>query len=99
MRIETPHRELVLKAISRVQVERPTPPIAALTPPWESIAAMRVETSSLSADSPVFAIYPSRLIGIFEEATAYARVSFTAGPAGLRGRARTQPAHPARFCL
>ncbi len=79
MRIETPHRELLLKASSRVKVERPSPPISALTPPWESIAALSAETGSMQADSPVFAIYPSRIVGMFDEATAYARKSFTPG--------------------
>jgi transglutaminase-like putative cysteine protease len=76
MRIETPHRELSIKSISRVKVERPAAPIAALTPPWEAISALAVETGSLSADSPVFAIYPSRLVGLFAGATTYARESF-----------------------
>lgn len=79
MRIETPHRELLLKASSRVKVERPSPPISALTPPWELIAALSAETGSMQADSPVFAIYPSRIVGMFDEATAYARKSFTPG--------------------
>ena len=76
MHIETPHQELVVRAASRVRVERPQPPAAALTPRWEVIAALAAETSSLSADSPVFAIYPSRTVQLFDEATVYARESF-----------------------
>ena len=77
MRIETPHRELTVVAKSRVKVERPAAPIAALTPPWEEVAALAAETSSLAPDSPAFALYPSRRIALFEGATAYARQSFT----------------------
>ena len=79
MRIETSHRELVIKSISRVNVERPATPIAALTPPWEAIALSVVESGSLAPDSPVFAIYPSRMVGVFAAATAYTRESFTPG--------------------
>ena len=79
MRIDTQHRELTIVARSRVKVERPAAPIAALTPPWEAIAALAAETGSLAATSPAFAIYPSRMIEIFEDATAYARKSFAAG--------------------
>jgi transglutaminase-like putative cysteine protease len=76
IRIETPHRELVIKAISRVQVERPAPPLAALTPPWESVAELAAETGSLGPDSPAFGIYPSRLAPLFDAAANYARESF-----------------------
>ena len=79
IRIETPHRELVIKAISRVQVERPAPPLAALTPPWESVAELAAETGSLGPDSPAFAIYPSRLAPLFDAAASYARESFWPG--------------------
>jgi transglutaminase-like putative cysteine protease len=76
MRIETPHRDLAIKSVSRVEVERAAPPIGALTPPWEEIASLAAETGSLSADSPAFAIYPSRMVVLFDGATDYARESF-----------------------
>ena len=76
LRIETPHRELTIHSRSRVVVERPSPPIAALTPAWEDIAALAVATASLDADSPASAIYPSRLAPLFAAATDYARSSF-----------------------
>lgn len=74
--IETPHRELTLHSRARVVVERPTPPLAALTPAWEDVAALAASTASLEADSPAAAIYPSRLAPLFAAATDYARVSF-----------------------
>jgi transglutaminase-like putative cysteine protease len=77
IRIEAPHRELVVKATSRVQVERPSPPLAALTPAWEDVAAEADATASLGPDSPAYAIYPSRLVDLYEPATRYAAASFT----------------------
>lgn len=79
MRIETPHRELLIESRARIVVEQPAPPLAALTPPWQEVAALAAATSSLAADSPAFAIYPSRLVPLFEPATAYARESFKPG--------------------
>jgi len=79
MRIETPHRELRIKATSRIEVERPTRHLPALTPPWEDVVALAAGTSSLAPDSPVFAIYPSRMVHLFDAATVYARESFTPG--------------------
>jgi transglutaminase-like putative cysteine protease len=76
MRIETPHTELSLKSKFRVSVERPAPPDPATTPPWEEMAALAAATQSLNPDSPAFALYPSRLIALFPDATAYARASF-----------------------
>jgi transglutaminase-like putative cysteine protease len=76
--IETPHRDLVITARSRVKVERSAPPLAALTPPWETVVELAAETGSLRSDSPAFAIYPSRGIALFSGATSYARESFSA---------------------
>ncbi|MGD0642331.1 MAG: transglutaminase family protein [Roseiarcus sp.] len=76
MRIETPHRELVIESRARIVVEQPAAPIAALTPPWEDVAALAAATGSLAPGSPAFAIYPSRLVQLFEPATSYARESF-----------------------
>ena len=77
MRIETPHREMSIKSISRVEIARAAPPIAALTPSWEEVAAEAVDTESLAPDSPAFALYSSRLVSLFPAAAAYARESFS----------------------
>jgi transglutaminase-like putative cysteine protease len=81
MRIETPHIELVIKATSRVAVDRGLPPLAAATPPWEIVATEAAESASVETDSPALAIFPSRLVALFEPATTYARQSFTPGRA------------------
>jgi transglutaminase-like putative cysteine protease len=79
IRIEGSHDELSIKAISRVAVSRAAPPIAALTPEWETIAELAADSGSVEADSPVFAIYPSRNVHIFDAATEYAQKSFPPG--------------------
>lgn len=81
MRIETPHVELVVKATSRVAVDRGPPPPPATTPPWEIVAEEAAENPSVEPNSPALAIFPSRLVELFEPATAYARESFTPGRA------------------
>jgi transglutaminase-like putative cysteine protease len=78
MRIETPHRELVIKASSKVVVNRPPPPAPGLTPSWETVARDATASASLASDSPAFALYPSRLVKIFRGATQYALESFAA---------------------
>jgi transglutaminase-like putative cysteine protease len=79
MRIETPHREMSIKSMSRVEVARAAPPIAALTPPWESVVALAAASESVAPDSPALALYPSRMVSLFPAATAYARECFAAG--------------------
>jgi len=79
IRIEQPHQELSIKASSRVEVVRAAVPIAALTPAWETIVALAAEAGSLDTESPVFAIYPSRMVHLFDKATEYARKSFPPG--------------------
>jgi transglutaminase-like putative cysteine protease len=76
MRIETAHRVLTISSRAEVEVHRPAPPAAGLTPDWETIARDASTSASLSANSPAFALYASRLVGIFAAATEYARESF-----------------------
>ena len=99
MRIETPHRELLIESRARIVVEQPAPPLAALTPPWEDVAALAAATASLSADLPAFAIYPSRLVPLFEPATAYARESFTPRRPIYEAASELGRAHQGRFRL
>ena len=79
LRIETPHRELTIHSHARVAVDRPPPPLPAITPAWEDVAALAAASASLDPDSPAAAIYPSRLAPLFASATDYARSSFPAG--------------------
>ena len=75
LRIEKPHRSLSIKAQSRVRVNRPPPPTSSL--PWESVAAEALTLSVLSPDCPAIALYPSRRVQLFDEASDYARRSFS----------------------
>ena len=75
LRIEKPHRQLSIVASSRVRVIRAPTPIG--SPSWESVAAEAIAIKSLDADCPAVALYPSRCVALFDEATAYAKESFT----------------------
>jgi transglutaminase-like putative cysteine protease len=74
LRIEKPHRQLSITASSRVRVNRAAAPTR--SPAWESVAAEAIATTSPDADSPAIALYPSRRVALFDEATAYAKQSF-----------------------
>jgi transglutaminase-like putative cysteine protease len=75
LRIEKPHRELTIEASSEVRVDRPA--VLEFSPPWETVAAEALNAPSLGPESPAIGLYPSRAIALFDEATAYARESFT----------------------
>ncbi|HEV3043496.1 MAG TPA: transglutaminase family protein [Roseiarcus sp.] len=79
MRIEAPHRELVIESTARVRVERPAPPAPALTPSWERVAEDAADAQTLSSESPALALFESRLVGLYDQITDYARSSFPPG--------------------
>jgi transglutaminase-like putative cysteine protease len=79
LRIEAPHRELIIESKAHVRVERPSPPAPALTPSWERVAEGAAESASLGPDAPALALYESRLVGLYDRVTDYARKSFTPG--------------------
>ena len=74
LRIEKPHRQLSITASSRVRVNRTPAPTR--SPSWESITVEAIAIRSLDADCPAIALYPSRRVALFDEATAYAKESF-----------------------
>jgi transglutaminase-like putative cysteine protease len=76
-RIEKPHREMSVTAMSRVAVNRPASPTT--TSPWERVVEDALGVASLSPNSPAIALYPSRRVSLFQDATSYARQSFTPG--------------------
>ena len=43
------------------------------SPSWESVAAEAIAIKSLDAGCPAVALYPSRCVALFDEATAYAK--------------------------
>jgi transglutaminase-like putative cysteine protease len=74
LRIEKPHRKLSVTAASRVLVDRPPAPGKSLA--WEDVAAQALSVDSLASASPAVALYPSRRIPLFDDASAYAQKSF-----------------------
>jgi transglutaminase-like putative cysteine protease len=79
MRIDHAHTELKVTATCRVIVEREALMAPALTPSWETIRASAAAAASLSPDSPVHFLYPSRLVSLHAPATRYAAESFGRG--------------------
>jgi transglutaminase-like putative cysteine protease len=77
LRIEKPHRQLSITASSRVRVNRTPAPTR--SPAWEIVGAEAAAITSLDTDRPAIALYPSRRVALFDEATAYAKMSFTPG--------------------
>jgi transglutaminase-like putative cysteine protease len=77
--LETPHRELVIEARSRVDVHNALPPDPATTPAWEDIRAQAYEVRDIGPDSPANYLYPTFRTPILPEITEYARQSFSAG--------------------
>lgn len=75
LRIEKPHRALTIEAASRVRVDRPS--VLEMSPSWEVVASEALNVASLAPESPAIGLYPSRALSLFDEATAYARQSFT----------------------
>jgi transglutaminase-like putative cysteine protease len=74
LRIEKPHRKLSIAATSQVRVDRDL--VNGDSSPWERVADEALADASLSAECPAFALYPSRLVPLSDEATAYGGESF-----------------------
>lgn len=83
--IREAHAKLRVAMTARVEVNREEPPAEGLTPPWESVAREAAGARSLSADSPVHALFPSRLAPLYAPVTDYARTSFAPGRPVLEG--------------
>lgn len=73
--IGAPHRELRITATSRVAVERRSPPDD--TPRLEDVRREAASVMALGPRSPAHFLYPSRLVPLYEPATAYAAESFS----------------------
>ena len=79
VRIDAPHRELRVSALSRVALERASPPAAALTPAWEIVRAAARSARALDAASPALFLYPSRQAPLHAPITAWCAQSFAPG--------------------
>ena len=83
MRIAEMHKTLQILSTSKVKVERPPAPAAALTPAWEDVRRDAVASRSLDGSGPGFMLFPSRLTPVHAPITEYAQTSFTSGRAVL----------------
>ena len=75
LRIENPHRSLSITAASLVRVNRS--PLPAVSRAWETVADEALTVASISPDCPAVALYPSRRVTLFDQASDYARGSFS----------------------
>ncbi|MDE2577406.1 MAG: transglutaminase family protein [Hyphomicrobiales bacterium] len=78
-RIDNPHRELRIAALSRVEVRRSPQPYGELTPTWEEIRASAASSRLLGPASPAHFLYPTAMTPLYAPATAYAAQSFSPG--------------------
>ena len=79
VRIDSPHKDLRVDAVSRVHVERDAAIAPALTPTWETIRTAAAASSSLARDYPAHFLYPSRLVSLYAPAIEFTSQSFAPG--------------------
>ena len=79
--IDKPHESLAVTLTARVEREAETkePLIAALTLPWEEIAAFALRDPAIDAQAPIHALFPSRMVTLDAAITAYTAESFYSG--------------------
>ncbi len=73
VRVDRPHKELVIDATSRIDVHTPAPPDAAASLPWEQVRTAAFENLDLSADGPAAYLYPTGRTPLVPRITDYAR--------------------------
>ncbi len=76
--VDTAHKDLQIVMSTSVDVDRASPPHAALTPTWRQIKRAIVRTKSLTPNSPAHFVYPSPMIPIVSAITSYGLESFAA---------------------
>lgn len=83
--VATEHRELIVVADTSVEIDRPSPPDAAATTPFEEVREEGFDIASLDRRSPAHFLHPSRFVPRFGPAADYARASFSPGRPVLEG--------------
>jgi transglutaminase-like putative cysteine protease len=76
VRVETPHRELRIEAVSRVQVRRMGADRTARGAGWESVRDAAIASASLDIGAPANFLYPTSRTPILEPITDYGRRFF-----------------------
>ena len=74
--IQQIHQRLEITAVSHVAVRRVTPPVLALSPPWEDVATLFRDPVSPEAVEPYQFCFDSPLLHCTPELADYARQSF-----------------------
>jgi transglutaminase-like putative cysteine protease len=77
--IDTPHKTLVIEAISWVDVHAAPVGDPAASPHWEDVRTAAFRAAALGPDSPARYLYPTARTPIIPAITEYARPSFSAG--------------------
>ena len=77
--IDTPHRELVIEATSKVDVHARPLPAPGDSLPWETVRTLSFDSAGLTPDDPAPYLYPTARTPLTPAITDYARASF--GPA------------------
>jgi transglutaminase-like putative cysteine protease len=82
--INRPHDELTIKVAGRIAVEgSATPPPAA--PTWETVRSEAFASCDIGPHSPAHFLFPSRLVALDPNISAYARESFPPGCSVIDG--------------
>lgn len=77
-RIGSSHAELEIESRFKAEVMRAAPPLASLTPPWESALAVE-DGRDLGRAAPAHFLYPSRMVRLAPQLRDYALQSLTPG--------------------
>lgn len=77
--VETPHRELVVEARSRVWVERRVLPAHDASPAWEDVRDAACAARSLDFGSPAHFLFPTPMTPLLDAFTGYGRDCFPSG--------------------
>jgi transglutaminase-like putative cysteine protease len=76
--VDSPHTELVIEAISRVDVQPPQIDLP-FSEAWESVRDRTFSSGLLGHEGPAAYIYPTRRAPLVDDITLYGRDSFPAG--------------------
>jgi len=77
--IEEPHLELVIDAISRVEVSTPLIEDPAESPAWDRVRDQSFASAALGGASPASYLYPTQRTPLLPAITEYGRISFAPG--------------------
>lgn len=83
--LDHPHDLLVVELRARIQVLAPEPLLPSLTPAFEAVADLALESDDLGPDSPAHYVFPSRKVDLDAAITAWTAKSFPPGQPVLEG--------------